>query len=194
MDYIDQIDGEVMRAIKIAAPRAGVDCDVVTQRLAPAAEGWRDKLAELEDWGQPSGIEDEWAVINERVTELKALFSRSVTPDDLADIGRRCRELMIASANATYRPWMLPEGKEPPKESDAKTKCKYIVEHIGSNSLDKRLTTLIDKAWDLSVKLSHYKEPARTATFAAAQSAILVVRTLGMIEGDLVAAGEDNRR
>ncbi len=182
---IGAADAKASEEIVRAANRADVRCSSVKQRLAPAAKGSRDQLAELDDWGAPVEQGDPWVVINERVAELKALFDRSVTPDDLADVGRRCRELMIAAANATYRPEMLPDGHDKPKDSDAKTKCKYIVDYVGSNSLDKKTSTLIDKAWDVAVALSHHKEPARSATFAAAQAAILVVRTLGLVEDDL---------
>jgi hypothetical protein len=188
LDYMDMLDGEVSKQIVHAAKRAGLSCTSVRQRLAPAATGWRDHLAELEDWASGELLKDAWVVIDERVSELKALFSRSVTPDDLADVGRRCRELLIAAANATYRPMMLPEGHEAPKEGDAKSKCRYIVEYVASNSLDKRVSNLVDNAWDVAVKLSHHQEPARTATFVAAQATIVVVRTLALIEADLQRA------
>lgn len=190
LDYMDQLDDQARRAIRAAAERADISCDLVQQRLAPAAPGWRDKLAEIEDWGAVPHVDDRWVVINERVTELKALFDRSITPDDLADVGRRCRELMVAAVSATYRPVMLPKGEDEPKEGDAKTKARYIIQYVGSNSLDERLSKLIDKAWDLSVGLLHHDEPARTATYAAAQSAILVVRTLGVIEADIRTRSE----
>lgn len=188
LDFIDLIDDDAARAIARAAQRAGIDHyhEYVAQQLAPAADGWRDRLAELEDWGDGASLAGEWAVINERVHELRTLFQRAVTPADRADVGRRCRELMIAAASATFRPAMVPDGEEPPKESDAKAKCKLILEYVGSNSVDVRLSKLIDKAWDLAVGLLHHTEPARPATYAAAQSAVLVVRTLAVIEGELL--------
>ena len=186
VDFYDLLDSESKADIIEAAERAGVACEGgVQQRLAPEAQGWRDRLAELEDWGSDQELAGTWEVIDGRLSGLKTLLAHSVTPDDLADVGRRCRELMIAAANATYRASMLPEGKEPPKDSDAKTKSKYIIASLGDGSVNKRLTKLIDRAWDLSVGLSHNPEPPRIATFAAAQATILVVRTLERIEADL---------
>lgn len=184
-DYFDLLDPEAENAIRLAAHRADEWSAFVDARLAPVGDGWRDRLAELEDWADDGPLHDDWAVINERVHELRSLFHRAITPDDRADVGRRCRELLIAAANATYRPTMLPDGADPPKDSDAKTKCRYIVDHVGANSVDARLAKLIDRAWDLAVGLLHHDEPARVATFAAAQATILVVRTLAMIEGSL---------
>ena len=68
---------------------------------------------------------------------------------------------------------MLPEGKEPPKAS------------LGDGSVDKKLTKLIERAWDLSMGLLHNPEPPRIATFAVAQATILVVRTLERIEAEV---------
>lgn len=189
LDFMDLLNEEAARAICEAARRAGIEYshEFVEEQLAPAAPGWRDRLAELEDWGSDSQLGNEWAVINERVHELRNLFHRSITPDDRADVGRRCRELLIAATSATFRPGMVPEGETVPKDSDAKAKARYIIASLGSNSVDERLAKLVDRAWDLAAGLLHYDEPSVIATYGAAQSAILIVRTLAVAESEIQA-------
>lgn len=185
LDFMDVLDDGAREAIAQAAARIAVPCDFVEERLAPAAKGWRDRLAELEDWGGGEKLDEDWAVINERVYELRALYARAATPDERADVGRRCRELLIAASSATFRPAMATNKANLPKDGDAKAKCKLIVAHLGDNSLDDRMSKLIDRTWDLAVGLSHHDEPSKVATYAAAQATILVVRTLAVIEGEL---------
>ncbi len=50
------------------------------------------------------------------VRELAAAGSR----DDLRDVGRRCREVLIDAARLLADPGLLPDGAEPPKAGDAK--------------------------------------------------------------------------
>ena len=185
LDFYDSWDSDVKGVILKAARHIGHAPNRVNVFLAPESDGWRDRLAQVEDWGPETKPSGSWEVIDERLSDLKGLLSRAVTPDDLADVGRRCRDLLIAAANATFRPSMVPEGKEPPKESDAKAKCTYIVASVGEGSADKRLVKLIDRAWELASGLLHDPEPPPIPVFTIAQATILVVRTLERIESRL---------
>ncbi len=84
----------------------------------------------------------------------------------------------------------MPNGEEAPQESNAKRKIELVLAAVENGSLDKRVSALMGKAWDVAVGLLHQDEPARVATFAAAQATILAVRTLAMIDGEL---GEQGR-
>ncbi len=185
LDFYELWTAQVASDVTVAAQQAGFDVSYSNAILGAEAEDWRDRLAQLEDWGpetEPSGT---WEVIDNRLTDLKGLLDRALTPDQLSDVGKRCRDLLIASASATYRQSMLPNGEDPPKEADAKTKCRYIVAAHGTGSTDKSLVKLIERAWELANALAHNPDPSSIAAFASAQATILVVRTLERIEATL---------
>ncbi len=78
--------------IRIAAHRAGLRCTRVLTRLAPEAAGWRDRLAEIEDWGSDQELAGTWEVIDglgvEEVRESGFDTSRLVSKRERANGGR----------------------------------------------------------------------------------------------------------
>ncbi len=85
---------------------------------------------------------------------------------------------------------MVPENEEVPQESKAKERFRAILLYYGRGSLDAKLKSLMDKAWDLAAGTLHHDAAGQAATFAVAQATILVIRTLGVIQADL----DDQRR
>lgn len=192
VDDMDLMTAESRTAILEAAERAGLTpyySYKIAQQLAPEAPAWRDRLAELTDWGEADAGTGDWALINERVGELRALYNRASTPDDRGDVGRRCRQLIISAVNVVFRPTMVPDGDEVPQEANAKERFKYVLNYYGRGSLDEKLKALLDRAWDLATGTLHHDSAGRAATFAVAQATILAIRTLGVIKSDLEDQG-----
>lgn len=149
----------------------------------PEASGWRERLKSLGDWGEDAS--PDWWAINQRLDELKDAFGRAVTPEDLKDVGRRARDLMIAAARKAYRPSMLPDGQEAPKGADAKAHFDLILSARVSDGRNADLRKVLRAAWDLASTVTHSGEDRAVDAFAAAQATILVVRTLAKIDEEL---------
>ena len=191
LELMDLLDGGATQEIIAAAKRCGITAIQVTERLAPTAPGWRDRLAELDDWGTlPAG--DAWSTINDRVHDLRTIYTSALTTEERMHVGQRCRELIIAATNATYRQLMAPKGEAPPKGDDVKTQTKQIMKYLRQGSLDDKVATLLGKAIDTAHVLTHARgDPSRVGTFAAAQATVLAVRTLGVAEDELRRRGLD---
>lgn len=186
VDVIDEWDesyaGPALEAFRRCAD--GADITLQSLKVAPLREasGWRDRLKSLGDWGDDSA---DWWAINQRLDELKDAFRRAVTPEDVKDVGRRARDLMIAAARKAYRPSMLPEGMEAPKEADAKAHFELILAARLSDGRNSDLRKVLRAAWDLANTVTHTGEDRAVDAFAAAQATILVVRTLAKIDEEL---------
>jgi hypothetical protein len=52
----------------------------------------------------------------------------------------RCCESLIAMVKSLHRPEMIPDGREPPKQSDVVHWCELIADHVakGSGAADVR--------------------------------------------------------
>lgn len=61
-----------------------------------------------------------WANLDARVDELVAELDGAISRDDLQDVGRRSREILINGARLLADQSLVPAGQAPPKAADAK--------------------------------------------------------------------------
>lgn len=108
----------------------------------------------------PGGGLATWADLDGRVAGLATELSGATSRDDLQDVGRRAREVLIDCARLLADHALVPAGVPVPKAADAKA---WLGLFLG--------------AWDLAQKVTH-GDVDRLDAFAAAQATILVVRTL----------------
>ena len=77
-----------------------------------------ERSGRVDDWG---GSPDEWTEIEQRLKGLRNEMDHATALDDYQDVGRRSREVLIHAVNLVFAPEMVPDGKEQPKEADAKS-------------------------------------------------------------------------
>ena len=129
-DYFDLLTDQDKAEILQAPRRTGLDVGMnprsVVMFLEAELPGWRERLSELVDWNdgiEPQQGNDTWVIIDERLSQMRGLFHRGRSRRaDRADLGRRCRELLIAATVAVYKPAMAPEGTDPPRQG-TRTRC-----------------------------------------------------------------------
>jgi len=61
-----------------------------------------------------------WSSLDARVDGVVNELRAATTLDDLQDVGRRCREILIDTARLIADPALVPAGREPLKAADAK--------------------------------------------------------------------------
>jgi hypothetical protein len=153
--------------------------------VAKIATPTLDRLDEMEeagridDWG---GAPDHWGAIEERLAGLRREMDNAKELDDFQDVGRRGREIVIAAVNEMFQAYTVPEGTEEPKVGDAKRRFELVVQSFAPGSSHAELRSLMRAAWDLSQKVTH-GTITRVDAFAAAQSTVLLVRTLAEMHG-----------
>jgi hypothetical protein len=129
-----------------------------------------------------------WADLDARVDELIAELDGAVSRDDLQDVGRRSREILIGCAQLLADPSLVPAGQDPPKAADAKAWLELFLAARASGSHRDELRRLIRAAWDLAQTVTH-GNVERLEAFAAAQATVLIVRTLQALAGEDPEAG-----
>ena len=150
--------------------------DLVYERSDPVLHEFeRRQQSGLEDWANPAAS---WSDLEHRLDGLKAEFDGAVTLDDLQDVGRRSREILIDAANVAFHDWMLPEGAEMPARNDAKRRIDYFLDQLALGDTNKDLRRVIRASYDLNNTVTHSGSITKANALAAAQATILVVRTL----------------
>lgn len=129
----------------------------------------------LDDWG---GGTDHWATIEGRLDGLRKEMAEASTLDHYQDVGRRSREIIIATVNELFTEDMVEEGQLP-KGSDAKSRFDYVLKAYSPGPAHAELRSLMRSAFDLTQKVTHSEGITRIDAFAAAQATVLLVRTLG---------------
>ena len=132
------------------------------------------------DWSRAAG--SNWADLEMRMNGLKGELDSADNLDGYQDVGRRCREVLIDAANLVFDGAMVPDGEDMPGRSDAKRRIEfYLQAHVPGRS-HQDLRKLIRQAYTLANTLTHSNSADRPMAFAAAQSTVLIVRTLQEIE------------
>lgn len=131
------------------------------------------------EWG---AVPDTWAAVNGRVEELRTRAGQAVSTDDLQDLGRRSREIIIAAVNLVFSEDMVPLGDKVPKGADAKNRLEHIMNSLVPGTAHAELRKVMRTALELSHKVTHSEGITKVDGFAAAQAAVLVVRTLAIME------------
>ncbi|KAF0957707.1 hypothetical protein [Rhodococcus sp. T7] len=122
-----------------------------------------------------------WRDVDTRVAELGRALERAESTDDLQDVGRRSREILIDAAKILANPDLVPAGEDEPKAGDAKNWLKFFINRYAAGSSQQPMRTFIRSTWDLAQRVTHGNID-RTETYAAAQATVLIVRVLQDLE------------
>jgi hypothetical protein len=147
----------------------------LSQLAAPARERLEQIIegASVTDSGPAS---TDWPDLEQRLTELRGELDASKSLDDLQDVGRRAREVLIDLATLVYRPGMLPANEAEPRAGDAKTRLAFAAASLMPGSSYEDWRRLIRAAWDLANTITHSTSITRVDAFAAVQATVLLVR------------------
>lgn len=118
-----------------------------------------------------------WSALEDRVEGVVNELRNADSHDDLQDVGRRCREILIDAGKLLASPAIVPAGHDAPKAADAKAWLDLFLASKASGGDHKELRAFIRAAWDLAQKVTH-GTVERVEAFAAAQATVLVVRSL----------------
>lgn len=130
----------------------------------------------------PGGGPLSWGDLDARLAGLVAELDGAVSRDDLQDVGRRAREILIGCARLLADPSLVPGSQPSPKAADAKTWLDLFLAARASGAHRDELRRFIRAAWDLAQTVTH-GDIERVEAFAAAQATVLVVRTLQALAG-----------
>lgn len=165
----------------------------ISDLAAPA----RDRLEQLIAGvavADPGPATPDWPDLESRLHGLHAELREAESIDDLQDVGRRSREIIIDLANLVYRPGMLPTPEpEQPTVGDAKTRLAYAAAALMSGHSHEHWRKLIRAAWDLANAITHSSSVNRVDAFAAVQAVVLLVRTFEQASS-MPTAGSDSHQ
>lgn len=140
-------------------------------------------LAALDHLTSPKGILDfgprstDWPAVDARLRELGPLVERARTLDEIQDIGRRCREIVSDLADVA-----LATAKPPisggPFGSNRKAKLSAFLDRAAAGPSSADLRRVVLATYDLANTVTHSSRGSRAEAVAAAQAAVLLVRTL----------------
>lgn len=124
-----------------------------------------------------------WQAVNLRLDELQDCLKKARTLDDYQDVGRRCREVMIAAANTLFSDSMVSAGEVVPHGSNAKDRMDIVLRNSRSRpELRRLLRDLTLAAWDLSVTVLHSDSASKLDAIIAADSTTLLARSLKQLQ------------
>jgi hypothetical protein len=149
----------------------------ITKLATPTREALEAALqgVQVADPGAAGGVT--WAALDSRVDGVVSQLRGASSRDDLQDVGRRCREILIDAAKLLADPTLMPRGRELPKAADAKAWLELFLAARAAGRSHRELRAFIPVAWDLAQKVTH-GDIERVDAYAAAQATVLVVRTL----------------
>lgn len=140
--------------------------------------------AALEKAARQAGVDDfggleapTWIALDRRVSGIVSELGRAITTDDLQDVGRRCREVLIDLAKLIADPSLVPVGQEAPKGADAKAWLDLLLATKASGTAWADFRKFVRAAWDLAQRVTH-GDVQRVEAHGAAQATVLIVRTL----------------
>ncbi len=152
--------------------------DVIHTRADPVLAQLERRLTDgVSDWGAGQDTPG-WSALEVRVEGLKAELEAATTQDDLQDVGRRAREIVIDVANLIFSDWMTPEGEDVPGGTDAKRRIDFALAEMLPGESRSALRSLIRSAYTLNQAVTHSGSITRVDAFAAAQATVLLVRVL----------------
>lgn len=156
----------------------------VRKLLSPTLEALEKQRASitLTDPGAGSTAAT-WADVDGRLAGLATELSGAATRDDIQDVGRRAREVLLDCAALVSDLSLIAAGEEPPKAGDAKAWLNLFLASRAPRSSREEFRRLIRVAWDLAQKVTH-GNLGRIEAFAAAQATELVARTLQQLAAD----------
>jgi hypothetical protein len=152
----------------------------ISALATPARDALENALDEAQVSDPGSAGAPTWAGLDARVEGVANELRSATSRDDLQDVGRRCREILIDAAKLLADPSLVPQDCEPPKAGDAKAWLELFLQGHASGRDRSSLRALIRPAWDLAQRVTH-GDIDRVDAYAAAQATILIVRTLQLL-------------
>jgi hypothetical protein len=125
------------------------------------------------DWGHALTFDS----LEQRLDGLKAEVEAARTLDDFQDVGRRCREVLIAAVNLIFDDSMT-DDRAVPKTADAKARFELVLTAKAAGASHAELRKLMRASWDLAQDATHSSSATRVDALAAAQATVLIVRVL----------------
>jgi hypothetical protein len=187
IDVRDQWDDEyipeVLDALNAAAEIHGWHYRAISAVIAPQEDGWRDRLADVIDWGDETSAPDWWA-INAQLDELRETYRRAVTDESRKNVGRHSRDLLKAAVNQVFDNSMVPDGEDLPGSDDAKARFDYIIRTRVEGSSNEELRAFMQKTWALANAAAH-RGDNEAETLASAQATVAVVRILAKLDEEV---------
>ncbi len=117
-----------------------------------------------------------------RIAGLSTELAGAAIRDDLQDVGRRAREILIDCGQLLADTSLIPAGQPAPKAGDAKAWLDLFLVARASGSHRDALRRFIRAAWELAQTVTH-GDIDRVEAFAAARATVLAVRTLQALAG-----------
>ncbi len=149
----------------------------VRELVDPVIEALERQRSGLAVADPGSSAVESWADLNGRITGLTSELSQAVTQDDLQDVGRRAREILIDCAELLADPDLLPPGQTAPKAGDAKAWLDLFLAAHAPGSSREKLRKFVRATWDLAQKVTH-ADLGPIEAYATAQATVLLARTL----------------
>lgn len=164
------------------------DSDVVMlggihSRLVEDAPEWNERVevdydVNAEYHQRRLRINEAWTRLEQRVNELKDELAAAVSPDDLQDVGRRAREVLIELGQLALSDEALGPEIAAPKQADAKQRLSLFLEARAPGAAHAELRQLVRAAWELAQKVTQSQSIERVDALAAAQATVLLVRII----------------
>ncbi|WP_156466330.1 hypothetical protein [Janibacter sp. Soil728] len=173
-----------------AARRSSLNARVASLESFCLTAGSRITPPDVDEWSPDDELPATWTKTLARLDSMKSEFKRSVDLDDYQDVGRRCREIIIAATDLVHDRGMVPEGQEAPKQGDAKERMNQICAALLRGPTHEKLRAVLQKTLQLAHHVTHSGSVTRLEALAAAQSTIMLVSTLRELER--LAAGPPN--
>lgn len=151
--------------------------DRIADLARAAREGLEAALAGVQVTDPGTRGASTWSALDTRVEGIVGELAAAASHDDLQDVGRRCREVLIDAARLLADPGLVPEGTGPPKAGDAKAWLDLFLARHAAGRAHRELRAFVPVAWDLAQKVTH-GDIDRVDAYAAAQATVLVVRVL----------------
>jgi hypothetical protein len=149
----------------------------VAEISEPVLDELERRRSSLVDWSRSGGPET-WATLQGRLDGLRDELNRAKTHDDLQDVGRRAREIIIDAANMVFDESMVPENEPMPSPNDAKRRIEFYLNHRAPGQSQADLRRVVRAVMQLANTVTHSDSITRVDAYAAAQATVFVVRTL----------------
>lgn len=149
----------------------------VRELAAPVRKALESALAGVQVADPGAASAALWAALDDRVKGVVGELAAAASRDDLQDVGRRCREILIDAAKLLADPALVPPGASPPKAGDAKAWLDLFLATRAPGRSHHELRAFVPAAWDLAQKVTH-GDVDRVDAYAGAQATLLVVRVL----------------
>lgn len=138
----------------------------------------------IDDLGGPGEQSTDWTQIEGRLASMRQELAQAVSLDDLQDVGRRCREVVIDAARHVFDTSMVPDGADTPGTRDAKAMIELFIASRAGGSSRGALRAVVRSSHTLMQTVTHSASISRADTIACRSATVLIVRTLQQLESE----------